>query len=102
MLTDEIKLLDYEIHYPTLNLSLKKENEKAFDLQMIYGYLNECKRGFKVKKVSKTSTKGTNFTYEAIKDYEDFKKYKSFIDDEINKLNKKYGLHLYAKEVEND
>lgn len=99
MSKDNMKVLEYQIHYPTLNSTFEKEDKMMFDLGIIYAYSNECGKGFKVKKVSKTSKKGTKFTYESIKSEEDFEEYKLLINDMVNKFNKEYDLQLCAKEV---
>lgn len=98
-MSNDIEVLEYQIQYPTLNLNLKKEDKMMFDFGIIYAHSNQCDKGFKVKKIFKTSKKGTKFTYESIKSNEDFEEYKSLINDMINKFNAEYEVSICAKEV---
>lgn len=97
MALEDIEVVEYQMEYPTLNLEAKKNNEKLFDYGFLYCYAKECKRGFKVKKVNKTNSKGTKFTYTGIKDKSDFEEYKKVLTDMVNTFNKKYGTKLKAQ-----
>lgn len=89
-----VKVFQYQIEYPYLNLNQQKEDERKFDYGMLYCYIKESEKGFKVKKVGKTTKKGTKFTYEKIKDNEDFEEYKALINKMVSDFNSKYGESL--------
>lgn len=97
MATDGVYVLEYAIEYPTLNLKAKEDDEKTFDYGMLYCYSKECGEGFKVKKVGKTTKKGTKFTYTAIKDRYDFEEYKKVLNEMISNFNYKYGTNVKAQ-----
>lgn len=92
----EIGVFEYQIEYPPLNLTEQKEDSRKFDYGMIYCYSKECENGFKVKKVGKTTRRGTKFTYERIKDRADFEQYKVLLNKMIEDFNTKYGESLKA------
>lgn len=94
MAIDGVCVLEYAIEYPTLNLKAKKDSEKTFDYGFLYCYSKECEKGFKVKKVGKTTKKGTKFTYTSIKDQKDFKEYEKTLKQMISNFNCKYGANL--------
>lgn len=97
MALDGLSVVEYQIEYPTLNLKAQKDDEKMFDYGMLYCYTKECEKGFKVKKVGKTTRKGTKFTYTAIKDKDDFEEYKKMLNEMISNFNSKYGTALKAQ-----
>lgn len=102
MATGDISVIEYQMEYPTLNLKHKQDNPMMFDYGMLYCYTKECERGFKVKRINKTTGKGTKFTYIAIKDDEDFEAYKTFVDKMIDEFNSKYGDAAKVKQVSKD
>ncbi|WP_084108655.1 hypothetical protein [Clostridium cavendishii] len=97
MSLEEVELLEYQIEYPTLNLVIKKDNKRMFDYGMLYCYTKECEKGFKVKKVNKTTKKGTKFTYTAIKNKQDFEEYKKMVNEMIDNFNMKHGSKIKAQ-----
>lgn len=97
MAIDGVCVLEYAIEYPTLNLKAKKDDEKVFDYGFLYCYSKECEKGFKVKKVGKTTKKGTKFTYTAIKDEHDLEECKKTLKQMISNFNYKYGANIKAQ-----
>lgn len=101
-----ISVFEYQINYPNLNLETLKKCKPLFNYGMLHVYIKECKNGFKVKKVGKTSKKGTKITYKPIKDETDFKEYKNKIEKMAEDLKLEFeekidSIIKYAKsEVE--
>lgn len=96
MANGDFSVFQFQIEYPPLNLKAQTEDTRKFDYGMIYCYSKECENGFKVKKVGKTTKKGTKFTYEKIKDKVDFEQYKVLLNKMIEDFNTKYGESLKA------
>ncbi len=88
---ENISVRGYSMEYPTMNLELLKTDEKSFDMCLIVVHLEEARKGFKVKKIGKTTRKGTKVTYAAIESKEDLDKCKKKISNLIDQYNKKYG-----------
>lgn len=77
-----------------LNLKLKNEDEKKYDYAILLLYLNELDRGFKVKKINKTTNKGTKVSYIAIKTEEELNQYMKEVSSFIDEFNKKWNEDL--------
>lgn len=90
----DIQVMEYQVIYPALDLKLKKENQIAYDLGMIYCHTKEAERGFLVKKHTKTGRKGTKFTYISIKSSEQMDEYVISLNSMIDDFNKKYNMEL--------
>lgn len=86
----DVQVMGYGMEYPTLNLKLKNEDEKIFDYLVLHCYTKECEKGFKVKRIFKTTNKGTKVNYVAIKDKDDFEEYKKVIQKMVEDFNSKY------------
>ena len=86
---------EFQKDYPAVNLYLKKEDEKGYDYTMLLLYLGELGKGFKAKRVNKTTKKGTKVTYSLIKSKAEFADYKAFIQVEVDKFNEKWKSDLY-------
>lgn len=84
--------------YPAINLHLKKSDEKGYDYTILLIYLSEIDKGFKVKRINKTSKKGTTVSYKLIKDAEDLQHYKNLIQEGIDGFNSKYRTDIKLEE----
>lgn len=90
-----IKVMGYTADYSTLNLELKKD-DKIYDMALLVIHIEELKKGMKVVKINKTTSKGTRVKYEAIETkeeaYEYYDKIKAMIEDYNAKYDKDYTL----------
>lgn len=89
-----ISVMEYQIEYPTVNTKLKVENERLYDYSVLTLYTMECEKGFKVKKINKTTNKGTKVTFEPFKSEEDVQKYKNFLEIKMNDYNEKWDAKV--------
>lgn len=72
-------VMEFQKEFPTVNLDMMKNNEKEYDYAMLILFTLEAERGFKAKRVGKTTKKGTKVTYTAFKNKEDVKEFDSII-----------------------
>lgn len=88
-----ISVQGYQMECPPMNLELLRTDKKRFDMFLIVAHIEEAKKGFKVKKVGKTTKKGTKITYSAIENEEDLKQYVSKMRDLVKQYNENYGTN---------
>ena len=86
--------MDFAKTFTGVNLDLMQTDEKGYDYAMLLIYIDECSNGYKVKKINKTTEKGTTVVYEAIANANDFKCYKEMIADKINESNDKWNENV--------
>lgn len=86
----EVQVMGFQKTYPTVNLKMQ-EDKKGYDYAILVLHAIEIENGFKVKKINKTTSKGTKVTYEVIKSEEDALKYKGFLDQKVTEFNDKWG-----------
>lgn len=91
-----VSVLEFGITYPAVNLELKK-NEKEYDRAIIALYIAEIERGFIVKKMNKTTRKGTKVTFKACKGEDEGKEYIEMVNKLIEEFNEKYSTDIGFK-----
>lgn len=89
-----IQVMGFQKEYPIVNLKVQKEDEKGYEYSILILYTLETERGFKVKKIGKTTGKGTKVTYEVIKNEKDALEYKSFLEGKVKEFNEKWGTKI--------
>lgn len=87
---DIVQCVEYQVEYPSINLNMAKY-EKIYDMAIIVIYTMEIKSGYIVKKIGKTTRKGTKVTYKVIESEEEIKKYIKKVNKIIEEFNKKYN-----------
>lgn len=65
-------VLGFKTTYTRLDLKMFKEDPIKYEGFLLGLAANELRRGFKVKRTSKATKKGTSVTYEAVKSAEEF------------------------------
>lgn len=88
-----ISVQGYQMEYPPMNLEMLRTNERSFNMSLLVAHIEEAKKGFKVKRIGKTTKKGTKITYTAIENEEDLKKYGNKLRDLVKQFNEKYGTN---------
>ena len=83
--------LEYEIKHENLNIEKLIKDKKKFDYEMVAAHIREYRKGFKVKKISKTHRTGTRFSYIKIAGYDDGEEYFGFLTEMIREYNNKYN-----------
>lgn len=91
---DGITVQGFQMEYPVVSLELKDSNEKLYDYYVLNLYTLECERGFKVKKIYKTTRKGTKVMFEAFKSEDDVKEYGEFLKEKMEIYNKKWNENV--------
>lgn len=89
-----ISVQEYQIEYPTVNLKIRNSNERLYDYSILTLYTMECEKGFKVKKINKTTNKGTKVTFEPFKSKEDIQEYKKFLENKMAEYNEKWKANV--------
>lgn len=90
----DFSVIGFTNTYPNINLEAKENKRQEYDKAILFVYINECKSGFKVKKIYETNRKGTKVKYEAIKDKNDFADYMEKVKKLVDLYNKEYGTNL--------
>lgn len=90
----DFSVIGFTNTYPNITLKAKESNRQEYDKAILFVYINECKSGFKVKKIYETNGKGTKVKYEAIKDKNDFADYMGKVKKLVDLYNKEYGTNL--------
>lgn len=89
-----IETIEFQKSYSELNTKMKDSNPKFFDYMILQLYVFEYDKGYKVKKIYKTNSKGTKVTYEPIKSKEELDKYINLIKDKVKEFNDKWNDNL--------
>ena len=89
-----IQVMGFQKTYPTVNLEMEKKNEKVYEYSILLLYTFETERGFKVKKIGKTTRNGTKVTYEVIKSGEEALKYKGLLERKVKEFNNKWDTKI--------
>lgn len=77
-----------------INIELGKSDNKGFDYSLLLIYLNELDKGFKVKRINKTTKKGTTVIYESIKDSAELEEYRKLLYVKLGDFNNKWDENL--------
>lgn len=88
-----ISVVEFQKEYSEINLKMMREDIKKYDMAIIVGYTIELEHGFIVKKINKTNSRGTKFTFKACESKEEPKKYREVLSNLIDDYNKKYGTN---------
>lgn len=94
-----IQVMSYGKEFPSVNLKMQKDDPMGYEYSLLILYSLETDKGFKVKKIGKTTVKGTKVTYEPIKDKEAAIKYKELLESKVKDFNNKYKRKLNSKKV---
>lgn len=89
-----IQVMGFQKEYSTVNLKMQKEDERIYDYSILILYTLETERGFKVKKMGKTTRKGTKVTYEVIKSEGEALDYKKLLEQKVKEFNDKLGIKI--------
>jgi len=89
-----IQVMGFQKEYPTVNLKMQKEDEKGYEYSILILYTLETERGFKVKKIGKTTRKGTKVTYEVIKSKDEALDYKKLLEQKVKEFNNKWDTKI--------
>lgn len=84
------KVSGYTINYPYINLELKNKKIHEYEMALLICHIEEIKKGMEVKKIYKTTSKGTSIKYEAIESEKEALEYADKIKNMIDKYNNKY------------
>lgn len=95
----EVKVLEFQKEYKTINLDLQKNNEEMYELALIWVYMSELKSGYMVSKRRKTYKRGTKFNFKPIESEEELQSYFKTIMDSINVFNDKFETNYRLKEI---
>ncbi|ALS16904.1 hypothetical protein ACQPUL_01025 [Clostridium butyricum] len=87
---DGVQVMGFQKEYPSVNLKMQKETPKFYDYAILNLHAFETEHGFKVKKIGKTTRKGTKVTYEAFKSQEDSEEYRKFLINKVKEFNEKW------------
>lgn len=90
-----VSVLEYQKNYSALDIRMMEECKALYDFSVIYIHVCELELGFKVKRIGRTTSKGTRVTYEALKDESDFNKYKKKIKEMQLKYKESYGDKIH-------
>lgn len=94
-----MEVLEHEIVYPNLDIQKLINEKKLFDFETIKAYIKEYKKGFKVRKISKTHKTGTRFTYIKINNNDELNDYKQFLVEMLREYNNKYNDKITMEEI---
>lgn len=89
----EVQVMGFQKTCPTVNLKIQ-EDKKGYDYAILVLHAIEVENGFKVKKINKTTSKGTKVTFEAIKSEKDALDYKSLLEQKVKDFNDKWGTKI--------
>lgn len=89
-----IQVMGFQKTYTAVDLKMQQENEKVYEYSILLLYTFETERGFKVKKVGKTTRKGTKVTYEVIKSEGEALEYKKLLEQKVKEFNDKWGAKI--------
>lgn len=84
------RVLGFKKNNPTINLALKKQDERRYDLGVIAIHLVELKDGFIVKRMNKPNKDGLMVTYKALETTKEYDEYKEKIENLIKTHMEKY------------
>ena len=84
-------VLEYQKNYSALDMKMMEECKALYDFSVIYIYACELEYGFKVKRINKTTAKGTKVTYSKIESKEELDDYLKKIEDMRNKYKAAFG-----------
>lgn len=85
-----VQVMGFQKEYPKVNLKMQKETPHFYEYAILNLYAFETESGFKVKKIGKTTRKGTKVTYEAFKSKEDAEEYRKLLIDKVKEFNDKW------------
>lgn len=98
---DSVTVMEFQIEYPNLNLKLKKKEENKFEYALIYLAIKECSKGFKIKRINKTTKEGTKIAYKTIADKEELEEYTKELENKAREFNKKHGEGFISRDAQN-
>ena len=86
-----VSVLEYQKNYSALDIRMMEECKALYDFSVIYIHVCELECGFKVKRINKTTAKGTKVTYSKIESKEELDDYLKKIEDMRNKYKAAFG-----------
>lgn len=90
----DIECIEFQKEYPIVNLKMKNENEKEYEYSLLVLYTLETEHGFMVKRIGKTTKKGTKVNFIPFTSDEDVKKYKALLLEKAKIFTEKWGTKV--------
>lgn len=87
----DFSVVGYVAEFPYINLELKNNEPKRYEIALLVCHIEELKKGMKVSKIYKTTKKGTSIKYEAIKNKTEALEYKDKIQNMVDEYNNRYS-----------
>lgn len=88
----EYEIIGYTIDFPYIDLELKKSDPRSYELALIVCHVEEAtKKGMKVKRICKTTKKGTSISYIPIENEKDSMEYADKVEKMIADFRAKFG-----------
>jgi hypothetical protein len=87
----DISVIGYDKDFPMLDLKLKKEDEFAYDFALIDISMRELAKGFGVRRINKTTKKGTTFKFDSVTSLEQLNKCITKIEEDLKVFNEKHN-----------
>lgn len=100
MSNSSVQVIGLKNTYPNINLELQKEKPMIYDFLILNLYTSETENGLKVKRINKTTKKGTSVTYEAFKSEDDIKEYEQFLKGKVKEFSKKWDVNMKVEREE--
>lgn len=72
-MSNDVQVIEFQKEFPTVNLKLLQQEERKYEYSILILYTLETENGFMVKKVGKTTNKGTKVNYTPFKNDENIK-----------------------------
>lgn len=77
---------------------MQKETPRFYEYTILNLYAFETENGFKVKKIGKTTRKGTKVTYKAFKSKEDAEEYRKLLMNKVKEFNKRCKVDVKVED----
>lgn len=90
----DIQVIGFQKEFPVVNLKMKNEDERKYEYSILILFTLETGDGYMVKKIGKTTNKGTKVNYTSFKNDEDIKKYSELLQGMVKAFNEKWGADL--------
>lgn len=89
-----ITVTEMKMNFPSINLELKNNDFRKYELVVLMLDIIELERGFKVKRINKTTKKGTSVIFESFDSEVKVKKYIDNFKIKLEEYNKKYDTNM--------
>lgn len=79
MAIEGMSITGFQKSWSIMNLDVYKNDNELYNKYLAFAEIQEFNKGFKIKRVGKSTRKGTTITFEAIKTEEEYKTLKADI-----------------------